>query len=52
MNPHLIPIIIAIESLLAAIVYLFYRDWFSALYWFSAFTLNTAVIGMAIRGGN
>lgn len=49
MNPHIIPIVIAAESLVAGIVYLFLKDWLSALYWVSAFTLNVAVIGMAIR---
>lgn len=52
MNPHLFPMLITVLSLIAAIVYVFLQMWFPALYWFSAFTLNIAVIGMAIRGGN
>jgi hypothetical protein len=51
-NPHILPMTIAGLSFWAAVVYGFQKDWFPALYWFSAFTLNTAVIGMAIRGGS
>jgi hypothetical protein len=48
----ILPVVIACLSFWAAVVYAFQQQWFPALYWFSAFTLNMAVLGMTIQGGN
>jgi len=48
---HILPVIIMVESWLAAIPLAIYRQWGSALYWFSAGTLNLCAIFLIKKFG-